>query len=293
MSIYKTCIILLRSLFFVLAFFIQIKVKAEHHQTHLVFAVHPLHNPQKLFKLYNPICKIINEKIPDVTCVFEASKNYEDFNDKIKNKNFDVMMPNPYQTIKAIDFDYEVFAKWSDDHVFKGVILVRQDSGINSLADLKNKNIAIPSRSALVGAMIPINDIASNFKLYPDKDYSVETVGSQESAMLAVLNKKSDVGITWYTPWEQFNKSRSDDAKQLKLLYETETYPSNSIMYKKSLKKEIKEKLNNLFLQMHFESAPILAEIGVSKFEKATIDTYKKIFDFEKKYKSNIGIMPW
>jgi len=85
-------------------------------QAVLIFGVHPLHNPQRLFATYK----------------------------KLYGRHFHFALPNPYQTINAMPHGYHVFAKMGEDENFRGIILVRKDGGISQVADLNGKNCQFP-----------------------------------------------------------------------------------------------------------------------------------------------------
>ncbi|HEY5994325.1 MAG TPA: PhnD/SsuA/transferrin family substrate-binding protein, partial [Gallionellaceae bacterium] len=68
-----------------------------------IFAVHPLHNPARLFEVYGPLIDYLNRNIPGVTFRLEASRNYEAFEEKLYGRKFGFALPNPYQTLKSLD----------------------------------------------------------------------------------------------------------------------------------------------------------------------------------------------
>lgn len=174
------------------------------------FGVHPLHNPQKLVELFGPLCDYLTRHSKSFRCQLEPSKDYPHYNERIKNEFFDVHMPNPLQAIKSQDYKYEIVGKWSNDELFKGIVLVKKTSPINKLEDLKGKKISFPAATALAAAMMPQFDLATK-GLLPQKDYDAIYVGSQESSMLAVSLGNVDAGVTWIPPWNLMKKSHSQE----------------------------------------------------------------------------------
>ncbi len=109
-----------------------------------IFGVHPLHNPERLFEVYQPLVDYINRHITGGTLKLEASRNYAAFERKLYAGEFHLALPNPYQVITSLNHDYRVFGKMGDDHNFRGIILVRRDSGIREITHLKGKAISFP-----------------------------------------------------------------------------------------------------------------------------------------------------
>ncbi len=60
-----------------------------------VFAIHPLHNPVRLFEVYGPVMDYLSRNIPGVTFRLEASRNYEEFEKKLYARDLDFALPNP------------------------------------------------------------------------------------------------------------------------------------------------------------------------------------------------------
>jgi len=61
----------------------------------------------------------------------EASRNYPAYDKKLFAGHFHFALPNPYQTVTAQKNGYKIFGKMGDDDNFRGIILVRKDSGIS------------------------------------------------------------------------------------------------------------------------------------------------------------------
>ncbi len=133
----------------------QYVAKPEEPSKEYVFAVHPLHNPVRLFEVYGPLIDYLNRNIPGAVFKLEASRNYEEFDKKLYSRQLDFALPNPYQTLNSLAHGYHVIAKMGDDHKFTGIILVRRDSGISRLSDLKGKKVSYPARTALAATMMP------------------------------------------------------------------------------------------------------------------------------------------
>lgn len=177
-----------------------------------VFGVHPLHNPQQLQIIYSPLMDFLNTHIQEVTFRLEASRNYAAYEEKLYAGKFQFALPNPYQTILAEDKGYKIFGKMGDDENFRGLILVRKDSGINQITDLKGKKISYPAPTALAATMLPQHFIHTH-GLDVNKETESLYVGSQESSIMNVYLKQVAAGATWIFPWQNFLKEKPDIAK--------------------------------------------------------------------------------
>lgn len=268
------------------------KTNPHSNTSHYIFGVHPLHNPKRLHEVYEPLVNYINSRIPNIELKLEASKNYESYNKKLFNGHFDFALPNPYQTVQSLNHGYEIFGKMGDDFNFKGIILVRKDSDIKDISDLKGKTISYPAPTALAATMLPQYYLHKN-GIDVNKDIKNIYVGSQESSIMSVYLKKSDAAATWPPPWFAFIKERPELNEELEIKWSTKSLPNNGLVYKKGIDNNIVEKIGNILFTMHEndEGKKILNNIELSKFESASKETYNEVIDFLLMFEDEVKII--
>ncbi len=250
-----------------------------------IFAIHPLHNPARLFEVYSPLIDYLNRNIPDVTFRLEASRNYESFEEKLYARKFDFALPNPYQTLKSLDHGYHVIAKMGDDYRFTGVILVRRDSGIQKVADLKGKKVSYPAKTALAATMMPQYFFQTHGL---DVNHDIENlyVGSQESSIMNVYLGNVAAGATWPLPWDAFQKEHPDQARELEKIWETEPMINNGVVARDDIPKPLARRVAELLNGLHKteEGKTILARMPLSRFELADDKRYHVIEEFLREF---------
>ncbi len=196
-----------------------------------IFGVHPLHNPKRLFEVYQPLVDYLNAHLNEVTIKLEASRNYAEYNKKLFSGYFDFSLPNPYQTVISANKGYKIFGKMGDDENFRGIILVRKDSNIKEVSDLKGKSVSYPAPTALAATMMPQRFLQER-GIDINRDIKNLYVGSQESSIMSVYLKKTAAASTWPPPWIAFAKERPEVAKELKVMWETSPLPNNGLVPK-------------------------------------------------------------
>lgn len=250
------------------------------HQTRkqYIVGIHPLHNPKRLFEVYGPIVDRINDRMPDVILKLEASRNYEEFDKKLYSGHFDLAMPNPYQTIRSLVHGYRVFGKMADDLDFRGIILVRKDSDIHQVIDLKGKAVSYPAKTALAATMMP-QQYLHNHGININTDIDNRYVGSQESSIMNVLRGHVAAAATWPVPWKTFAAEHPEEAAQLEVKWQTEPLLNNGWVVHTDVPTEIAERFaKQLFsLQDDEDGRKLLQAVPVSRFEPATNLTYEPI----------------
>jgi len=254
-----------------------------------IFGVHPLHNPQRLNEVYGPIMDYLNRHIPGAVIRLEASRSYEEFDKKLYNRNFHFALPNPYQTINALGHGYRVFGKMGGDDEFRGIIIIRKDSGINKITDLRGKIISFPAPTALAATMMPVYFL-HNRGLDAGRDFTRLFSGSQESSIMNVYLHKSAAGATCPPPWEAFKKRNPEVAAQLAIKWETPSLINNSLVVRDDVPEKLSLQVAELLFSLHNseEGRRLLSALPLKKFEPATNATYAPIVDFVKKYEKAV-----
>jgi phosphonate transport system substrate-binding protein len=255
-----------------------------------VVGIHPLHNPQRLMELYGPIVEYINIHIPEAHFRLEASRDYADFERKLYAGHFDFAMPNPYQTVRSTAHGYRIFGKMGDDQDFCGIILVRKDSGIHQVTDLKGKAVAYPAPTALAATMMPQYFLQTH-GLDVNKDIENRYVGSQESAILDVYHGHVAAGATWPVPWKTFSTEHPEMANQLEVKWQTESLQNNGWVVRKDVPAPIAEKFKTLLLGLNEneQGRRMLERLPISRFEAASEETYQPVRDFLNLYAKQVG----
>lgn len=250
-----------------------------------LFAVHPLHNPTRLFEVYQPLVDLINAQTTEFSVKLEASLNYAAFEDKLYHRRLHFALPNPLQTIEAEKHGYRIFGKMGDDDQFTGIILVRKDSGINQINDLKGAAISFPAPTAVAACMMP--------KLYlkqrgldVDHDCEPRYVGSQESSIMNVYRGETKAGVTWPPPWESFARQHPEMARALVVKWETEPLLNNGLVVRDDVPAAHLKIVADVFFNLHKSEAgrQILARMNLSRFEPADSATYEPMRRFLTNY---------
>ena len=238
-------------------------------------AVHPLHNPAKLIKAYQPLVDHLNRRLPGARLVLEASRDYANFEQKYRGRGPQFLLPNPWQTLQAITVGYRVIAMAGEPADFKGIFVVRRDSLLALPADLKGKSVSYPARTALAACIMPqyfLHDRGIDVNAELENRY----VGSQESAIMNAYLGLTAAGATWPPPWRSFQKEHPREAAQLKVIWETESLVNNSVMVRDDVPPRVWQPLRALLLALDGtpEGRDVLAGMETARFLPASDRDY-------------------
>ena len=215
----------------------------------MILGIHPLHNPKRLHEMFAPIADYLSKNIDGVQIKIEASRNYATFDKKLYSRKFHFSLPNPFQTVNSLKYGYNVFAKMSDDENFRGIFLVRKDSNIKSVMDLKGYAVSFPAPTALAATMMPQYYLQQH-GLNVMHDIDIKYVGSQESSIMNVMLGNTKAGATWPPPWRALAKERPALAKELTVIWQTDFLPNNSLVVRDDIKESTVRQVKKLLLNL-------------------------------------------
>lgn len=254
-----------------------------------LFGVHPLHNPSRLFHIYQPMIDYINAHLQESELRMEASRNYATYDKKLFSGYYHFALPNPYQTVISMQHGYRVFGKMADDANFRGIILLRKDSGITTVEELKGKTVSYPAPTALAATIMP------QWYLYKhginiNEDITNRYVGSQESSIMNVYLGKSAAAATWPPPWNAFIKEKPEIAKEIFIKWETDSLPSNALVVRKDIPQILVDKISKIIfaLHTHEQGKKILKAMELSKYQAADDSTYDSVKVFLDKFETQV-----
>lgn len=131
---------------------------------------------------------------------------------------------------------------------FRGEILVRADSGIDSLDDLRGTTIAAQNAASASGYIYPMVEIA-DAGIDTHSELTVTTVAGIDSAILAVLNGDVDAAFAFEGGRTLLLGEFPDITDEISVLYLTDArIPNDAIAVQPDMSDELKQDVTDAFL---------------------------------------------
>jgi len=130
---------------------------------------------------------------------------------------------------------------------YRGQIMVRADSGINSLAELKGKSFAFVDPASTSGHLYPKTLLLS--KGFDLKNFFSKSVfaGSHNAVVFSIYKGEVDGGATYDGSRAAVAKSYPDIYEKVKVIAYTKEIPNDTISVRKELPENLKIKLTEGF----------------------------------------------
>jgi phosphonate transport system substrate-binding protein len=191
------------------------------------FGMVPRLSPAELHRIYDPLAEYLTREIGEkVTIVIP--KDFNAYNEAVRTGKMDIGFANPLIYVKAkakTNIEPLVLSAWKKDGTrLRGVIVVRKDSGITNLQDLKGKKIAFVEKDSGAGYIFQMF-LMSKAGLNVRKDITVLPFTKRHDAVIMdVYNKKADAGGVRDDEIEKLKDKI--DISQLRIVGYTDYFPN-------------------------------------------------------------------
>ena len=155
----------------------------------------------------------------------------------------------------------------------QGYILVRKDSGIRSMIDMKGGNIVFVDPATMEGYLFPlaflkqhgVKDINAFFNRYYFS-------GSHASVIFAVLDGRADIGSAKSTVYYQLVKNDPTIGQELEIIARSPKVPEVTLCINNEIDQSLRERLGSVLLNMDKTDAgkKVLQQFRAERFVKSS-----------------------
>lgn len=182
---------------------------------------------------------------------------------------------------------------------YYSVMLARKDSGIATLADAKGKKLGYADPDSTSGYLIPLVTLPEALGGMKPDEYFSETSfnGGHENNVLALLDGKIDVGVTWASGVGEFSEGYTSgnirsmvdkgmlDMEDVVQVWQSPLIPNGPLVMRTSLSQEMKDKIVAFYTNLPTEDYECFRAIENGDFSGYTPvkpEFYQPIIDARK-----------
>jgi len=253
---------------------------AETRQKPLIMGVFPRRNAKVTIKLFKPMAEYLGQKLGrKVTLVTE--KNFKEFWNGVTQQKYDIVHYNQYHyLVSHKKFGYQVILKNEEfgKSTLAGAIVVRKDSGINSLQDLRGKRIAFGG-----GPRAMISYIVPRYMLLKaglkQGDYQEVFASNPPNAAFSAYYKQSDAAGAGSMVFNLDVVNQTVDVNQLKYLKTSKELAHIPWAVKKTMSARLRDKIKSLLLKLKDtpRGRQILSNARMTALVNATDAEYNEV----------------
>lgn len=234
------------------------------------FGIGPTQSATELTKRWSPFIQYLSEK-SGVPLQFKTSSDLAIFKQQFLNSVFDFGLLNPYHyLISRKASGYTAFAHEKNEKLY-ALLVVRKDSPITDVKQLKGKTLAFPSPTAFIGTWVQMAMLKEN-----NIDVYRQYVNSMDSSYLSVAKGLFPAGGGESRTWGALDPKVK---KQLRVLWNSEAYPPFAFMVHPRVPQGDVLKVLHAMETMDTDPQGIelLKAVNMKGIEKATDEDYNKM----------------
>ncbi|WP_336950029.1 phosphate/phosphite/phosphonate ABC transporter substrate-binding protein [Staphylococcus hominis] len=257
----------------------------------------PSQNAQILNAKVKPLQQLLSNEL-EVPVKVHIATNYNTMIEGLKSKKIDIAFISPVSYTLAHDAHaadvllkskgYLVDNKGNQTHhlvdYYRSQIVVRKDSNINHLKDLKDKKIALQDVESTSGYIYPLATLME--KGIKKSDIQIQQVKGHDQGLIALLNHDVEAVATYQDARADLKKDDSDIYQETKVIYRTKKIPNDTISVRNDMSNKWKNKISQAFINISHtkKGKQIISDIyghqGYEKAKDSDFDTVRKYRDF-------------
>ena len=238
----------------------------------------------------------------DASTVIKNNKPLKNYLEQTLGKKIDLVVTTDYSSmIEAMrhgrlelayfgPLSYVMAAQKSDIEAFaamekkgkatyQAVVIANAESGINSLSDIKGKNMAYGDPASTSSHLIP-KSMLKNAALAPKQDYKEHFLGAHDAVAVTVQSGRADAGGLSRPIFESLVEKGIIDPAKVKVLGYSSPFPQYPWALRSDLKPELKEKIKQAYYDMKDEE--VLKPFKATGFAAMTDQDYNVVRDLAK-----------
>ncbi len=172
----------------------------------LTIGLYPNLSSQRLFRLYRTLGNYLQQQLARPVQLYTA-KSPRAFVEATRRGDFDIVLTPPHLAwLAEHESNYQPLATYAG--TIQGVLIVAASSGLNSPAELRGRNIAIPDPLAFTTILGTI--YLQQAGLSSEKGYHFLNRGTHNNAALAVINNEAPAAIVNILFFNQLSEKLRD-----------------------------------------------------------------------------------
>ena len=217
----------------------------------------PSRNAGKMEAKAKPLAKLLSKQLGIPVNVTVAT-DYNTIVEAMGSKKVDVgfLPPDAYVLahkqykskvlLQALRYDYKGDTEELDNHLtdhYRSQVIVRKDSGINSIKDLKGKKIAVQDTTSTGGYVFPAVELLKHgININKDGIKTVQVKG-HDQGVLSVLNKNTDAAFVFQGAPRLVQKDDPQALSDVKVIYTTKNIPNDTVTIRNDMSEKWQKKI--------------------------------------------------
>ncbi len=254
----------------------------------LVFTYTPVEDPAVYESIFRPFTEHLSKCTGKRVVFYQVQSNAAEI-EAMRSGRLHVGGFSTGPTNFAVNLAGAVpFAVKGDEKELQGynlIMIVKNDSPLQKLSDLKGKKVAHTSPSSNSGNLAP-RTLFPPLGLVPDQDYKVVYSGKHDQSIKGVETGDYDAAPVASDVFKRMAERGQIKADDFRVIYRSEMFPTSSFAYAHDLEPTLRDKLLKCFYDYRFTAEMKKAFDGADRFFPIT---YKKDWEIVRRVAEGTG----
>lgn len=259
-------------------------------RSELIMGLIPAESNEEMVEKFEPMRVYLEEKLNRPITVFTAT-DYAGVIEAMRRDKVDIAWFGPLSYVLAEqEAGAEAFAvgvrQKTGKSTYKSILVVPGDSSVQSIQDLKGKDVAFVDPASTSGGLVPSYLVVKATGQKP-KDFFAKLTyaGSHDAAGMAVKNKTVDAAGTNDITYNKMLNKGLISQQSNRILLESDPIPGSPLAYRQELDEQTKKQIREIVLNAH-KDIKVTGYGELLNYESATPKDYEIIRDMI----NNLGI---
>ncbi len=169
-------------------------------------------------------------------------------------------------------------------------IITYPGSGIETVKDIKGKQLAFTSPTSNSGFKAPSAILKADFGMEAEIDFEPVFSGKHDNSILGVANKDYLAASIANSIMKRMISREVIKADQVKSIYKSQTFPTTGFGVVYNLKQDLKDKIQEAFFSFEWEGSSLEAEFSKSNEGQFLHMNYKDFWEVIRKIDAANGV---
>ncbi|MFZ5797647.1 MAG: phosphate/phosphite/phosphonate ABC transporter substrate-binding protein [Desulfobulbaceae bacterium] len=244
-------------LFCLLALALPKSTAAQQRET-LLLGIEPEHNIFDQVERYRVLAEYLSDQL-GIRVDLTIMSRYGEVIKRFRDRQLDGAFLSPYTAALGIRqlglLPVASPVNLNGEAASRGYIFVRADSGIQSAADMRGKNMVFVDPATMEGYLYPRTYLHEQGVKSLDTFFSrYSFAGSHASVIFAVLDGRADIGAAKDTVYDKMVGQDPSMGQELRIIARSPKEPEVTLCLTKELRAELREKISEILLHMETTS---------------------------------------
>ncbi|MGR5063330.1 phosphate/phosphite/phosphonate ABC transporter substrate-binding protein [Photobacterium sp. DNB22_13_2] len=238
----------------------------------LIFAYTPVEDPSVYASVWSEFLEHMEEKTGKSVRFFPVQNNAAQI-EAMRSGRLHIAGFNTGSTPLAVNCSgfvpFTIMAGEDGSFGYEMEIITHADSGIESVEDLKGKNLAFTAQTSNSGFKAPSAILKAEYDMVPERDFTPAFSGAHDNSVIGVAHKDYDAAAVANSVLQRMLDREVVKESDIKNIYTSQTFPTTAYGVAHNLHPELQEKIKEAFFSFDWEGTQLQEEFtrnGEAKF---------------------------